>query len=62
MLPVRRAGDHGWPITTLLLLLAWPLTIVYWILRLMAWFVGMTVDWLALGPARRRRRLSERRR
>jgi hypothetical protein len=24
-------------------------------LRLMAWLVGMTVDWLALGPARRRR-------
>jgi len=36
--------------------LAWPLAIVYWILRLMAWVVGVIVDWLTLGPVRRRRR------
>jgi hypothetical protein len=53
---VRQGGDHGCLITILLLILAWPLAIVYWILRLMAWVVGVIVDWLTLGPARRRRR------
>jgi hypothetical protein len=53
---VRRSGDHGCLITILLLIVAWPLAIVYWILRLMAWILGVLVDWLTLGPARRRRR------
>jgi hypothetical protein len=53
---VRRGGDHGCLITILLLLIAWPLAMVYWILRLMAWIVGSIVDWLTLGPLRRRRR------
>jgi hypothetical protein len=53
---VRRGGDHGCLVTILLLLLASPLAIVYWILRLMAWVVGVIVDALTLGPARRRRR------
>ena len=53
---VRQGGDHGCLITILLLILAWPLAIVYWILRLMAGGVGVMVDWLTLGPARRRRR------
>jgi hypothetical protein len=53
---VRKSGDHGCLITLLLLIVAWPLAIVYWILRLMAWAVGTTVDWLTLGPVRRRRR------
>lgn len=52
---VHRGGDHGCLITILLLVIAWPLAIVYWILRLMAWVVGVIVDWLTLGPARRRR-------
>jgi len=30
-------------------ILAWPLAIVYWILRLMAWGFGVMVDWLTLG-------------
>lgn len=53
---VRQEGDHGCLITILLLIVAWPLAIIYWILRLMAWVVGSMVDWLTLGPARRRRR------
>jgi hypothetical protein len=53
---VRQGGDHGCLITILLLIVAWPLAIVYWILRLIAWVVGVLVDWLTLGPARRRRR------
>lgn len=53
---VRQGDDHGCLTTILLLVVAWPLAIVYWILRLMAWVVGVIVDWLTLGPARRRRR------
>jgi hypothetical protein len=53
---VRRGGDNGCLVTILLLVIAWPLAIVYWMLRSMAWVVGVIVDWLTLGPARRRRR------
>jgi hypothetical protein len=53
---VRQGGDHGCLITILLLIVAWPLAIVYWMLRLMAWFVGTLFDWLTGGPLRRRRR------
>ena len=53
---VQRHEGHGCLITILLMLLAWPLAIVYWILRVVAWIVGVAVDWLTLGPARRRRR------
>jgi len=52
----RQGGDHGWLISLLRLIVAWPLAIVYWLLRLMAWGVGVMVDWLTFGPARRRRR------
>ena len=52
---VRQGGDHGCLITILLLIVAWPLAIVYWILRLIAWGIGVTVDWLTGGPLRRRR-------
>jgi len=53
---VNKGGDHGCLITILLLIIAWPLAIVYWILRSIAWIVCVTVDWLTFGPARRRRR------
>jgi len=53
---VHQGGDHGCLITILLLIVAWPLAIVYWILRSIAWAVGSMVDWLTFGPARRRRR------
>jgi hypothetical protein len=53
---IRRDGDDGCLITILLLIVAWPLAILYWLLRLMAWIVGSTLDWLTAGPLRRRRR------
>ena len=53
---VRDGGDHGCLITILLLIVAWPLAIVYWILRLVLWFAATVIDWLTLGPVRRRRR------
>lgn len=53
---VRRGGDHGCLITILLVIVAWPLAILYWLLRLMAWIVGSAFDWLTGGPLRRRRR------
>jgi hypothetical protein len=51
---VVKQGDHGCLITILLLIIAWPLAIVYWILRLIAWIIGSAIDWLTLGPIRRR--------
>jgi hypothetical protein len=53
---VRQGGDHGCLITILLLVIAWPLAILYWLLRLLAWTVGTAFDWLTGGPIRRRRR------
>jgi hypothetical protein len=53
---VRQGGDHGCLITILLLIVAWPLAIVYWLLRFTAWVIGVIVDVLTLGPVRRRRR------
>jgi hypothetical protein len=53
---VRQGGDHGCLITILLLVIAWPLAILYWFLRLLAWAVGSTFDWLTGGPWRRRGR------
>lgn len=53
---IQRRHDHGCLITILLVIIAWPLAIVYWILRLLAWFVGTIFDWLTLGPLRRRGR------
>lgn len=53
---VRQGGDHGCLITILLLIFAWPLAIVYWLVRLAAWFLGSVIDWLTLGPIRRGRR------
>ena len=53
---IRRDRGHGCLITVLALILAWPLAILYWLLRLMAWIVGSTLDWLTGLPLRRRRR------
>ncbi len=52
---VERRGGHGCVITVILLIVAWPLAILYWILRLVTWSVGAAVDWLTGGPFRRRR-------
>ena len=51
---IRQGGDHGCLITILLLIVAWPLAILYWLLQLMAWTVGSTFDWRTGGPLRRR--------
>jgi hypothetical protein len=52
---VQRRDDHGCLITLLLLIIAWPLAILYWLWR-MVWFVFATaIDWLTLGPLRRHR-------
>jgi hypothetical protein len=48
--------DHGCLITILLLIVAWPLAIAYWIVRLVVWVFAIIVDWLTLGPIRRSRR------
>lgn len=53
---VKQGGGHGCVITVILVLLAWPLAIVYWILRTLTWGIGAIVDWLTAGPWRRRRR------
>jgi len=53
---VVRRDDHGCLITLLLLLIAWPLAIVYWLVRMAWWVVASAIDWLTLGPIRRWRR------
>jgi hypothetical protein len=53
---IQRDRDHGCLITILLLVVAWPLAILYWLLRVLAWIVGSAFDWLTGGPLRRRRR------
>ena len=52
---IRQGRDHGCLITILLVIVAWPLAILYWLLRLMTWIVGSTLDWVTGGPLRRRR-------
>ncbi|HEX7949053.1 MAG TPA: hypothetical protein VF494_01790 [Candidatus Limnocylindrales bacterium] len=51
---IHEDRDHGCLITILLLIVAWPLAILYWLLRLGLWILGTIVDWLTLGPIRRR--------
>lgn len=51
---VHRNHDHGCLITLILLIVAWPLAIAYWILRVVVWLIGTALDWLTLGPLRRR--------
>jgi hypothetical protein len=52
---VVQRHDHGCLITLLLLIIAWPLAIVYWLIRLVWWVFATAIDWLTLGPLRRRR-------
>lgn len=53
---VVHRDDHGCLITLLLLLIAWPLAILYWLVRMVWWVVTTAIDWLTLGPIRRLRR------
>jgi len=50
---VKHEG-HGCLITLLLLIIAWPLAILYWLIRLVWWVISSVIDWLTLGPLRRR--------
>jgi hypothetical protein len=52
---VVQRHDHGCIITLLLLIIAWPLAIAYWLVRIAWWVVASALDWLTLGPIRRRR-------
>jgi hypothetical protein len=52
---VQRRDAHGCLITLLLLIIAWPLAIAYWLVRMVWWLVSTAFDWLTLGPLRRRR-------
>lgn len=52
---VKRGDGHGCVITLLLLIIAWPLAIVYWLVRIVWWLISTSIDWLTLGPLRRRR-------
>ncbi|MGZ6274005.1 MAG: hypothetical protein ACXWM8_06920 [Candidatus Limnocylindrales bacterium] len=52
---VHKDRDHGCVITVILVIIAWPLAIVYWVLRVIGWSVGSAIDWLTAGPWRRRR-------
>ena len=52
---VKQGGGHGCIITVILLLIAWPLAILYWLVRTVAWAIGAAIDWLTAGPLRRRR-------
>lgn len=51
---IKQGGGHGCVITVILLIVAWPLAIVYWLLRMLGWAIGSAIDWLTLGPWRRR--------
>ncbi len=52
---VHRSDGHGCLITLLLLIIAWPLAILYWLFRLLAWALRSVLDVLTLGAFRRRR-------
>jgi hypothetical protein len=53
---IHQKSDHGCLITLILLIVAWPLAILYWIVRLLGWLIGSVIDLLTLGPLRRRGR------
>jgi hypothetical protein len=52
---VQRGGGHGCIITVILLIIAWPLAVIYWLARLVTWALGTVLDWVTLGVLRRRR-------
>jgi len=52
---VKQGDGHGCVITLLLLIIAWPLAIIYWLIRITWWLIATAIDWLTLGPLRRRR-------
>ncbi len=53
---IKKGDDHGCIITLLLAIIAWPLAVLYLVIRAVKWVIGTGIDWLTLGPLRRRRR------
>lgn len=52
---VRQGGGHGCIITVILLIIAWPLAIIYWLARILAWAAGTALHSITSGVLRRRR-------
>lgn len=52
---VVQKSSHTGLISAILVIFAWPLALVYWLYKITLWLVGTTIDWLTLGPIRRRR-------
>lgn len=52
---IKRGGGHGCIITVILLIIAWPLAILYWLARIVTWVIGSALDWVTLSVLRRRR-------
>ena len=52
---VKREGGHGCIITVILLLIAWPLAVIYWLARTLTWAIGTALDWVTMRVLRRRR-------
>ena len=52
---VNRGDGHGCVITLILLIIAWPLAILYWLARLLVWALRTILDLLTLGFLRKRR-------
>lgn len=53
---VKKGDDHGCIITLLLTIIAWPLAVLYLVIRAVKWVIRIGIDLLTLGPLRRRRR------
>ncbi len=51
---IKKGEDHGCIITLLLAIIAWPLAVLYLVLRVVGWVIGTGIDVLTLGPLRRR--------
>ena len=52
---IKQGGGHGCIITLILLIIAWPLAVLYWLARIVTWAIGSALDWITLGVFRRRR-------
>lgn len=52
---VKQGGGHGCVITVILVIIVWPLAILYWVARMAKWAIWSAIDWLTAGPLRRRR-------
>jgi len=51
---IQRGGGHGCISTVVLLILAWPLAVLYWLARLATWVIGKALDRVTSGLWRRR--------